>query len=250
MVSRSCAAVFAVAVLWAGVAQAQICRVTPFNTTNSKPTAVTSMTVSADYACSIASNRNDVVVTVTRQPRNGTVTVNGGIAIYRPRPGFTGRDSFVTQRELMQASPSAVLRTLTVNVEVVAQQAAGPAPGISSMPDAGPRFVAPAQPPVAAVPRVAVPCVPNAVLGGIASTTVAVPMRVMSGSFCTIRIQGSGITPRLDSRPRFGIVTIDGTLVTYRPMPGYRGRDAFSFSWSLPVGNGERFIAGINVTVE
>ncbi len=205
MSARILAATSAIAVMTAGAVQAQICTVTPWNTTNQAPSAETRMTVSAGHACSVSSARNDVVVTVTRQPRNGTVTINGGIAIYRPRPGFTGRDSFVTRRELMQAGPSAVtIRTLTVDVTVLAVGAPGlPATQGQSGPNTGSR---PVSPPVAALPRPPVPpalgpCVPSANFGGTGSTTQTVPMRVRAGTPCSVRIQGSGISVRIDAPP-------------------------------------------------
>jgi len=103
------------------VESARAC-VVPFIRTLNNQTVDGSMTVGSGKPCSIVLQRSGGPtdrVEIVQRPSSGTVTIGGGTrVIYRSRPGFVGRDSFVYARHGRDTGNNPVTRTVRIAVTV------------------------------------------------------------------------------------------------------------------------------------
>jgi hypothetical protein len=211
------------------------------------------MTVSRDGSCECGFQRSDGSVAVTSSPRNGSASAQGNACSYRPRPGFTGTDSFTLVRRWPEGGQATVSFAVTVVNSPAPKVAAAPDP--PQVPaDAAP----PSLPPTAAAPPPPAepPCtLPMGAVNAHDGTNVQSAMRLASNSQCRTRWNpknNRNLAIALKSSARNGSVAIEGTSVLYKPNPGFNGADSFviSVQWTTPTGQQRRGTATYHVTVQ
>ncbi|MFD0712992.1 Ig-like domain-containing protein [Paenibacillus sp. GCM10027626] len=158
---------------------------------------------------------DSLTYTIGKEPEHGTVTVNpDGTWTYEPTPGYVGKDSFTVTVSDGRGGTT----TSTVTIDVTDEKEA-PVPVTDNNP----------------------PVVPDY------TKTTSKDLSV-SGKIVGTDRDGDSLTYTKGSDPQHGTVTVnpDGTW-TYKPDPGYVGKD--SFTVLISDGNGGTVLSTVQITV-
>ncbi|MBK9462530.1 MAG: carboxypeptidase regulatory-like domain-containing protein [Sphingobacteriales bacterium] len=131
-----------------------------------------------------------LTLTVTQQPANGTLTVNGGNITYTPNPGFNGTDTYTYQICDDATPPLCDQATVTITVT-----------GNST-------------PPVAVDDS------------GTSDGGLPVTINVISNDY---DLDGDAISVTSYTQPANGTITVNGSQFTYTPNAGFNGTDSFMY---------------------
>lgn len=148
-------------------------------------------------------------ITISQQPANGTLTVNGITNVtYKPAPGFKGADTFKYKSENVTGESNEA----TVSIAVIQD------------------------------PNTAVPVANND--SYTAYKNIETNFNVLNNDTSVLAINQVVIT----QQPSHGAVTVNGiSSITYKPSVGYIGADSFKYKAGNATGLSEEASASINV---
>lgn len=148
-------------------------------------------------------------ITITQQPANGTLTVNGTTNVkYTPASGYIGTDSF----KYKTSNATGLSNEATVSINVIQD------------------------------PNTAVPVANNDSYSAYKNNET--DFNVLSNDTSVLAITGVTVT----QQPGHGTLTVNGTTnVTYKPTVGYTGTDSFKYKAANSTGLSNEATANINV---